>query len=228
MLVFSGCDTSPGQPLEAAETPAPKEVVAFDALYADNCAACHGEQGRGGPAIALNNPVYLGVVDDASMRTVIAGGVRGTSMPAFARSAGGMLTDEQIDVIAREIRSRWSWPDYVDGDNPPSYAQPATGNVQRGAVAYETYCASCHGPDGRGGSTASAITNDSFLALMSDQGLRTIVIAGRPELRAPDWRGYVKGKPMSDQEVTDVVAWLASHRVDAPGQPYSAPADRQQ
>jgi len=221
LLVFPGCGTAPGRPLEAAETPAPKEVVAFDALYGQNCVACHGEQGRGGPAIALNNPVYLGVVDDASMRTVIANGVHGTSMPAFARSAGGMLTDEQIDVIAREIRSRWSRPDYLDGANPPSYAQPSTGNVQRGEVAYQTYCASCHGPQGRGGSTASAITNDSFLALMSNQGLRTIVIAGRPELHAPDWRGYVKGKPMSDQEVTDVVAWLASHRVEAPGQPYA-------
>ncbi len=221
-VVMWGCDTAPGRPRKGAETPAPKEVVTFDALYTDNCAACHGEQGRGGPAIALNNPVYLGVVDDASMRTVIAKGVRGTSMPPFARNAGGMLTDEQIDVIAREIRSRWSWPDYINGDNPPSYAQPATGNVPRGAVAYETYCASCHGPDGRGGSTASAITNDSFLALMSDQGLRTVVIAGRPELRAPDWRSYVKGKPMSDQEVTDVVAWLASHRVEAPGRPYSS------
>ena len=73
-----------------------------------------------------------------------------------------------------------------------------------------------------GGRKASAITDDSFLALVSDQGLRTIVIAGRPELGAPDWRGNVPGKPMSDQEVTDVVAWLASRRVQNPGQPYSA------
>ena len=64
--------------------------------------------------------------------------------------------------------------------------------------------------------------NDSFLALVSDQGLRTIVITGRPELGAPDWRGNVRGKPMSDQEITDVVAWLASRRVQSPGQPYSA------
>ena len=63
----------------------------------------------------------------------------------------------------------------------------------------------------------SAITDDSFLALVSDQGLRTIVIAGRPELGAPDWRGNVPGKPMSDQEVTDVVAWLASRRVSESG-----------
>ena len=75
---------------------------------------------------------------------------------------------------------------------------------------------------GRGGPKGSAITNDSFLALVSDQGLRTIVITGRPELGAPDWRGNVPGKPMSDQEITDVVAWLASHRVQNPGQPYSA------
>jgi cytochrome c oxidase cbb3-type subunit 3 len=64
--------------------------------------------------------------------------------------------------------------------------------------------------------------NDSFLALVSDQALRTIIITGRPELGAPDWRGNVPGKPMSDQEITDVVAWLASHRVQSPGQPYSA------
>jgi mono/diheme cytochrome c family protein len=86
---------------------------------------------------------------------------------------------------------------------------------------YVTYCASCHGTQGQGGLKGSAITNDSFLALVSDQGLRTIVIAGRPELGAPDWRENLPGKPMSDQEITDVVAWLASHRVQIPGQPYS-------
>jgi cytochrome c oxidase cbb3-type subunit 3/ubiquinol-cytochrome c reductase cytochrome c subunit len=59
------------------------------------------------------------------------------------------------------------------------------------------------------------------LALISDQGLRTIVITGRPELGAPDWRGNLPGKRMSDQEITDVVAWMASHRIQSPGQPYS-------
>jgi len=41
------------------------------------------------------------------------------------------------------------------------------------------------------------------------------------ELGAPDWRGNVPGKPMSPQDVSDVVAWLASQRVKFPGQPYS-------
>jgi cytochrome c oxidase cbb3-type subunit 3 len=94
-------------------------------------------------------------------------------------------------------------------------------------MAFGTYCASCHGSEGHGGSKGSAISNDSFLALVSDQGLRTIVITGRPELGAPDWRGNVPGKPMSEQEITDVVAWLASRRVQSPGQPYSASNDAQ-
>ena len=143
-------------------------------------------------------------------------------MPAFAESAGGLLTNEQIDVIIQQIRARWGKPGILDGANPPGYAAKSSGDPQHGQAAYKTYCESCHGPDGRGGPKGSAITNDSFLALVSDQGLRTIVITGRPEMGAPDWRGNVRGKPMSDQEVTDVVAWLASRRVEVPGQPYSA------
>ena len=199
---------------------APNDVVEFDALYADNCAACHGPHGRGGAAIALANPVYLAIVDDGSMRASIAAGVRGTSMPAFAQRAGGMLTEKQVDAVVGGIRSRWSRPATLAGANPPSYAATSVGDVHRGEVAYQTFCQSCHGADGRGGPKGSAITNDSFLALTSDQGLRTTVIAGRPELGAPDWRAYVAGRPMSDQEVTDVVSWLISHRVAAPGQPY--------
>lgn len=222
VTLLSGCSSAPGAPRKGSETQAPHEVVEFTALYAENCAGCHGAQGRGGAAVALADPVYLAIADEAAMRNVIATGVRGTSMPAFARSAGGMLTDEQIDVITRETRARWSRPGILDGANAPSYASKSTGDPRQGALAYQTYCASCHGPDGRGGPKGSAITNDSFLALVSDQGLRTIVIAGRPELGAPDWRGNVPGRPMSDQEVTDVVAWLASQRLQAPGQPYLA------
>jgi len=216
-ILLSAC----GKP-HIDEIVAPNEVLEFGALFSANCAGCHGDEGRGGAAIALADPVYLAIADDRTIRNVIAKGVRGTAMPPFAESAGGLLTNQQIDVIAQQMRSRWSRPGILDGANPPGYAAKPTGDSQRGQAAYKTYCESCHGPDGRGGPKGSAITNDSFLALVSDQGLRTIVIAGRPELGAPDWRGNVRGKPMSDQEVTDVVAWLASRRVKAPGQPYSA------
>jgi len=221
-LLFCGCDFSHGRPAKDSETLAPDEIMDFKTLYAENCAGCHGAEGRGGAAIALADPVYLAVADEAAMRKAIAGGVRGTSMPAFAQSAGGMLTDKQIDVIATQIRSRWGRPGILDGVETPSYTAKSGGDTGRGEIAYKTYCESCHGAEGRGGQKGSAITDGAFLALVSDQGLRTVVVTGRPELNAPDWRGNVPGKPMAEQEVTDVVAWLASKRVRNPGQPYPA------
>ena len=221
-LLLSGCESSPGRPQRDSETLAPDEVRDFKILYAENCAGCHGPEGRGGAAIALANPVYLAIADDAALRKVIANGARGTAMPAFARSAGGMLTDKQIEVIATQIRARWSRPEILNGVEAPSYAAKSAGDAAHGELAYKTYCESCHGPEGRGGKKGSAITDSAFLALVSDQELRTVVITGRPELNAPDWRANVPGKPMSDQEVTDVVAWLVLKRVQNPGQPYPA------
>jgi len=224
LVLLAACDAAPGRPAKSSEALAPNEVVDFRVLYGSNCAGCHGEQGRGGAAIGLAEPLYLVIADDASIRKAIANGVGGTAMPAFAQSAGGMLTDAQVDVITSGIRS-WARPDALAGATPPPRVATSAGDPSRGREAYATYCASCHGAQGEGGPKGSAITNDSFLALVSDQGLRTVIIAGRPELGAPDWRGDVPGRPISDQEITDVVAWLGSQRVQAPGRPYAVPTD---
>src|SRR5437867_13210013 len=155
MTLLWGCGSSHGKPRRGSETLAPNEVVEFSTLYAQNCSGCHGAEGRGGAAIALADPVYLSIVNETTMRKVITNGVRGTSMPAFAQSAGGMLTDKQINLITSEIRSRWSRPGILDGANPPPYAAKSPGNARQGEVAYGTYCASCHGTQGQGGPTGS-------------------------------------------------------------------------
>lgn len=222
LVMLAACSIPDREPQTNSEPVAPNQLLDFGTLYAQNCAGCHGAEGRGGASIALANPVYLAIVDETTMRNIVANGVRGTSMPAFAQRAGGMLIEQQIEVITSGIFSRWGSKQVLDGANPPSYAAKAVGNVDHGQVVFGRYCASCHGPEGGGTSKASAMTNDSFLALVSDQALRTIVITGRPELGAPDWRGNVPGRPMTDQEITDVVAWLASRRAQNPGQPYSA------
>lgn len=222
LILVSACSRPHGQPQNNSEPVAPNQVLEFGTLYAQNCAACHGVEGRGGAAIALANPEYLAIVDEATIRKVVANGVRGTAMPAFAQRAGGMLTQQQIDVITRVMFSRWERKGILDGANPPSYAAKTEGDVEHGKLVFGTYCASCHGSEGVGTPKGSDITNDSFLALVSDQGLRTIAITGRPELGAPDWRGNVPGRSMTDQEITDVVAWLVSRREQNPGQPYSA------
>src|ERR1700728_1661936 len=144
-LSVSGCGDAPGR-LAAEETPiTPTSVSDFRALYGANCAGCHGADGKGGGAIALGDPVYLAIVDDATLHRVASNGIHGTSMPAFAQSAGGMLTDKQIDTIARGIRQRWSKADALQGAVPPPYSSIESGDVSRGAEVYATDCESCHG-----------------------------------------------------------------------------------
>ena len=104
----------------------------------------------------------------------------------------------------------------------PPYAADEAGDAKRGANVYAFYCASCHGPGGRGGEKASSIVDGSYLALVSNQSLRTTVIVGRPELGAPDFRENFPGKAMSPADVSDVVAWLAAQRQQAAGQPHPA------
>jgi len=142
-------------------------------------------------------------------------------MPAFAQQAGGLLTDAQIGAIVYGIRTRWAKVDALRDADPPPYAAQGPGDPERGATVYGVYCSSCHGTDGRGG-RASSIVDGSYLELVSNRGLRTTVIAGRPELGAPDWRGDLPGKPMSPEDVSDVVAWLAAQRPQFPGQPVSS------
>ena len=219
LLAGGACSSFSGVHRPESAVVPPSQVVDFNALYGQNCAGCHGVGGKGGAAVALANPVFLAIADDTLIRRIASNGVPGTPMPAFAQSVGGMLTDRQIDALVRGIRS-WAKPNALRDTTPPPYAAPAPGDAQRGADAYRTYCFSCHGADGRGGSKASSIVDGSYLTLVSDQQLRTIVIAGRPELGAPDWRGDVEGRPMSPQDISDVVAWLSSQRPKFPGQPY--------
>src|SRR5258707_13217528 len=128
-ILVSGCGRPHGQPRKGSESLAPNEVLEFGTLYAENCAGCHGAGERGGAAIALPNPVYLAIADDAAIRKAIAKGVPGTAMPAFAESAGGMLADKQIAVITSGIRSRWSQPGILNAANPPSYAAKSPGTI---------------------------------------------------------------------------------------------------
>jgi mono/diheme cytochrome c family protein len=220
-VALAGC-TLPGKPRGVSLEGQPSKVEDFDVLFRTNCAGCHGEAGRGGAALALANPVYLAIADDATLHKVTSGGVPGTSMPAFAESAGGTLTARQLDVLVSGMR-RWARPLALEGATPPPYAAAPSGDSQRGQAVYTSHCAGCHGADGTGGAKSPhSIVDGSYLALVSPQGLRTILIAGRPEIGQPDWRSDRPGQPLSSEEIADVVAWLLSHRPEFPGQPYTS------
>ena len=191
----------------------PDQVMTFGALYKDNCAGCHGQNGRYGAARPLNDGLYLALIGKERLRHVIANGVPGTTMPPFAQDEGGTLTDRQISVLAGEMEKKWALPQEFDAAAMPAY-DGTLGNATTGAVTFRQYCAGCHGPDGTGvpGHRGASAVDPAYLALVSDQYLRTTVIAGRSDEAIPNWRTYVPGHEMNPQEVSDVVAWLAAHR----------------
>lgn len=212
--VITGCNQMPGTPKPGVEVPRPDAITDFATLYRQNCSGCHGNDGQGGAALDLSNPVYQSWIDDASLRKIIAEGEHGTQMPAFGRSAGGELTDEQLDALVHGMRTAWQKGSGSNGQTPPPYQSTAQGDASRGKPLYQSGCARCHDQPGK------KIVDGTYLALVSDQALRTIIVAGRPDLNHPNWQGYIAGHPLTDQEVADIVAWLGSQRSLTPGQPY--------
>lgn len=219
---IAGCarGRAPGQPSSQDEVADPRQVVDFATLYGANCAGCHGVRGEGGASIGLTSRDYLAIAPDSAIREAIARGRSGTAMPAFARSAGGMLGDAQIEALVAGIR-HWAPVGLASDPEAPPYRGTGPGNSTRGAAVFQQQCGSCHGPEGQGKAGTGSIVDGAYLALVSDQYLRTTIIAGRPEFGSPGWRGVI-GKPLSSQDVSDTVAWLASQRQQAPGQPYPA------
>lgn len=216
---LSGCNL-PGRPKPGPEVPRPESVLDFNTLYQQNCAGCHGTDGQHGPATNLANPVYQALVDDATLKDVIANGQHGTLMPAFAVASGGLLTDQQVDVLVRGLRARWAKGDVLAGQNPPPYKATGAGNSAHGQQVYDASCARCHGPNAQQPGPSGSILDGSFLSLIIPQTIRTTVLAGRPDLGMPDYRTLMPNHPLTDADVTDVTAWLIAQRPPAPGQPY--------
>jgi cytochrome c oxidase cbb3-type subunit 3/ubiquinol-cytochrome c reductase cytochrome c subunit len=147
-------------------------------------------------------------------------------MPAFATARGGQLTSEQVKVLAAGIKERWGPVESAPSGAPPyllSQARPegdGAGNSEEGEKVFARACASCHGSHGQGGrhggKPVGAINDPDFLALISDQALRRIVITGRSDLGMPDYADP-EGRPesftpLTAQDVTNVAALLGSWR----------------
>jgi high-affinity iron transporter len=175
------------------------DLAAGGALYAQNCASCHGAQGMGdGPAArgmtpappALGHPEAMADLTPALVFRVISVGIAGTPMIAW----GDRLTADQ----------RWDIVGYL-------HALRAT-DAQRleGEGLYARSCLACHGGAGAAdGPAASSLTRlppdigtFAWQAERSDAALTTVVRDGIPGTAMPPSQG------LDARQLASIVAHL--------------------
>ena len=155
---LAACDAMPGKPKPADLELLPSQVMSFPALYARNCAGCHGADGRLGASRPLNDPVYLALVPKPRIAEVIARGIPGTAQPALGEAAGGTLTEAQIDALASGLAATWGRPDAVKDAKLPPYAATG-GDAARGKAVYASACAAVTARTARGGPKGGSIVD---------------------------------------------------------------------
>jgi hypothetical protein len=57
------------------------------------------------------------------------------------------------------------------------------------------------------------LNDPAYLALTTRQNLRTSIVVGRPDLGMPDYRMLNLGRPLSEQDIADLVTYLAGEAV---------------
>src|SRR3990172_4283480 len=168
--------------------------------YADNCAACHGENGEGGVGPALNSRELLKTTADDTLSSLIRTGVPGTLMPAWGQPYGGPFTDEQVDQIVTFVRA---W-ELTAPELAPVVATP---DPVRGATLFANTCFICHGETGQGTDRAPKLNDPERLKEFDDAWYRNTIAHGRPAKGMPTW-----GTVLSPEQINDLVALLAAWR----------------
>jgi mono/diheme cytochrome c family protein len=80
----------------------PQDVEAGKEIFAEMCALCHGEDGRGDVAPGLTDPVFQEVYDDRLLGLTIRDGIEETQMLSFREMD---LSDQDISDVMAYIRT---------------------------------------------------------------------------------------------------------------------------
>jgi len=182
--------------------------------FADNCAACHGDFGEGGPnptraddVIApISTSEYLKTRDDLTLRSIIAQGQPNFGMSPFGSAYGGPLDDDQIDAIVAYMRS-WE-------DNPPVEFPPEVDTSKVSLSSSEIYanlCAQCHGLDGRG-LIGPSLRDPTFRDENTADDIFRIINQGHEATAMISW-----GEILTSQQIQELVGYILQFDVDEAG-----------
>ncbi|GIW81710.1 MAG: hypothetical protein KatS3mg105_3517 [Gemmatales bacterium] len=172
-------------------------------LYQRTCQACHGPNGEGASGPAVRNPDFLRAASDGYLRATIILGREGTQMRSMAHRGSGIveLSADQIDDLIAFLRSS-------EDRTPIPHRFVVTGDLERGKQLYGSFCAGCHGPNGKGG-FAPELNNAGFLRAATDGYLQATIIRGR---RGTAMRSFARGghglANLTQSQINDIVAFI--------------------
>ena len=179
-------------------------------LFDQNCTACHGEFGEGGPNPTLADDIiapistaeYLATRDDVTLQAIIAQGQPNFGMSPFGNAFGGPLSDEEIAAIVAYIRS---WEANPPVELPPEIPPSATVSLD-GADIFSNLCSQCHGPAGEGG-VGPALSVPGFQDANTDQDIFDTISQGHAATAMIAW-----GEILSSDQITELVSYIRQLR----------------
>jgi cytochrome c oxidase cbb3-type subunit 3 len=178
-------------------------------LFGDNCAACHGVDGRGRanyPDLTDEDWLWGGGPEKIAetMRVGINsthGETRVGQMPAFGRDA--VLGREQVVNVAAYVFSL---------SNPQSVTPKNVHEIQAGREVFLTTCAACHGEDAKGNRDVGAPNlTDGYWLYGGD--LKTIIstIHGGRQGHMPTW-----DERLTPAQIKIIALYVASLSIEKP------------
>jgi len=127
--------------VEVTELYVEESLLHGQALFAENCASCHGTQGEGIVGPALNDKSLLEGASNGVIFAAIQTGRPNTTMPAWGQAYGGALTDEDIHAIVDFIRAY----EADSSESQTSADEPGLYKTELTALAFKNGgCGGCH------------------------------------------------------------------------------------
>ncbi|MEX0983120.1 MAG: c-type cytochrome [Bacteroidales bacterium] len=181
-----------------------------EVLFEKHCAACHGNTGNGGTALALNNPDLLRNANDEFLFKTLVRGRENATMPSWQN-----LEQEELYDLVKYLRT---WQAYA----PRIREVPLEpGDQAEGRLKYHFMCSRCHGEFGQG-QTGPALINRGFMEVASDEFLYNTIAFGRDHTAMFGWTTDVyNAEVLARSDIGNIIAFIREQSAQRPDYIYA-------